>query len=60
MKAYLALEFFITIALLAAVYVETGFFTVLTLLLTAVYMWREVLDEGYASIIQRIKSKLEK
>ena len=57
MKLDLIVEILVTIALLAAVYTETGFFTVLMALGIVVYMWREARDVGYTSIIARVRRK---
>ncbi len=57
MKLDLIVEILVTLALLAAVYTETGFFTVLMASGIVVYMWREALDLGYTSIIKKFRQK---
>ena len=59
MKAYQIIEFLVTFALVLGVYSETGIWTVILFSLTIIYMERELLDEGYKGLIDRLCSKKE-
>jgi len=57
MKAYQIVEALVTLALLIGVYTETGIWTTILFVLTIMYMEREILDEGYKGLIDRLRSK---
>jgi len=54
MKLHLIVEVLVALALLVAVYVETGFFTTLCFSMVFVYLEREALDLGFSGIISQM------
>jgi len=57
MKAYQIIEALVTLALLIGVYSETGLWTTILFVLVIMYMERELLDEGYKGLIDRLRNK---
>jgi len=57
MKAYQIVEFLVTFALILGVYSETGIWTVILFAFVIMYMERELLDEGYKGLIDRLRTK---
>lgn len=57
MKVYQIIEALVTLALLIGVYTETGLWTTVLFVLTIMYMERELLDEGYKGLVDRLRNK---